>query len=157
MKRTYSHTSVIVFQILALIDRLLLDTTSVDTYSSSPTSLATALVKSWRDHLLKQLTIMSVENLQPIGFEQEHPDAISMRNTIMRMQALGDLKPLVVTNNGFHNEENCTLFKYDIPFLLRMSVKSKTDLRAVQELQKRSLIWQQVSISFRYLWHDRKG
>ena len=118
-----------------------LDTTSVDTYSSNPHEFSYGFGKKLeRLPSQKQLTIMSVENLQPIAFEQQPsniPDAISIRNAIMRMQALGDLKPLVVTNNGFHNEENCTLFvKYDIPFLSRMSVKSKWIEEQFKKVQK---------------------
>ena len=106
-----------------------LDTTSVNTYSANQYEFMYGFSKeTGRLPSQKQLTIMSVENLQPIAFEQQPsniPDAISIRNAIMRMQALGVVKPLVVTNNGFHNEENCALFvKYDIPFLSRMSVKT---------------------------------
>ncbi|MDO4676537.1 MAG: hypothetical protein Q4A68_08230 [Anaerobiospirillum succiniciproducens] len=118
-----------------------LDTTSVDTYSSNPYELSYGFGKKLeRLPSQKQLTIMSVENLQPIAFEQQPsniPDAISIRNAIIRMQALGDVKPLVVTNNGFHNEENCTLFvKYDIPFLSRMSVKTKWIEEQFKKVQK---------------------
>ncbi|WP_027940440.1 IS1634 family transposase [Anaerobiospirillum succiniciproducens] len=106
-----------------------LDTTSVDTYSANQYEFRYGFSKeTGRLPSQKQLTIMSVENLQPIAFEQQPsniPDAISIRNAIMRMQALVDVKPLVVTNNGFHNEENCALFvKYCISFLSRMSVKT---------------------------------
>ena len=118
-----------------------LDTTSVDTYSANQYEFMYGFSKeTGRLPSQKQLTIMSVENLQPIAFEQQPsniPDAISIRNAIMRMQALGDVKPLVVTNNGFHNEENCTLFvKYDIPFLSRMSVKSKWIEEQFNKVQK---------------------
>ena len=55
----------------------------------------------------------------------------------MRMQALGDVKPLVVTDNGFHNEENCALFvKYGIPFLSRMSIKSTWIEEQFKKVQK---------------------
>ena len=118
-----------------------LDTTSVDRYSANQYEFMYGFSKeTGRLPSQKQLTIMSVENLQPIAFEQQPsniPDAISIRNAIMRMQALGDVKPLVVTNNGFHNEENCTLFvKYDIPFLSRMSVKSKWIEEQFKKVQK---------------------
>ena len=118
-----------------------LDTTSVDTYSANQYEFMYGFSKeTGRLPSQKQLTFMSVENLQPIAFEQQPsniPDAISIRNAIMRMQALGDVKPLVVTNNGFHNEENCTLFvKYDIPFLSRMSVKSKWIEEQFKKVQK---------------------
>ncbi|WP_281710542.1 IS1634 family transposase [Anaerobiospirillum succiniciproducens] len=118
-----------------------LDTTSVDTYSANKYEFMYGFSKeTGRLPSQKQLTIMSVENLQPIAFEQQPsniPDAISIRNAIIRMQALGDVKPLVVTNNGFHNEENCTLFvKYDIPFLSRMSVKSKWIEEQFKKVQK---------------------
>ena len=106
-----------------------LDTTSVNTYSANQYEFMYGFSKeTGRLPSQKQLTIMSVENLQPIAFEQQPsniPDAISIRNAIIRMQVLGDIKPLVVTNNGFHNEENCALFvKYGISFLSRMSVKT---------------------------------
>lgn len=118
-----------------------LDTTSVDTYSANQYEFMYGFSKeTGRLPSQKKLTIMSVENLQPIAFEQQPsniPDAISIRNAIMRMQALGVVKPLVVTNNGFHNEENCTLFvKYDIPFLSRMSVKSKWIEEQFNKVQK---------------------
>ena len=118
-----------------------LDTTSVDTYSANQYEFRYGFSKeTGRLPSQKQLTIMAVENLQPIAFEQQPsniPDAISIRNAIMRMQALGVVKPLVVTNNGFHNEENCTLFvKYDIPFLSRMSVKSKWIEEQFKKVQK---------------------
>ena len=106
-----------------------LDTTSVDTYSANQYEFRYGFSKeTGRLPSQKQLTIMSVENLQPIAFEQQPgniPDVISIRNAIMRMQALGDVKPLVVTDNGFYSEDNCTLFvKYGISFLSRMSVKT---------------------------------
>ena len=118
-----------------------LDTTSVNTYSANQYEFMYGFSKeTGRLPSQKQLTIMSVENLQPIAFEQQPsniPDAISIRNAIIRMQALGDVKPLVVTNNGFHNEENCTLFvKYDIPFLSRMSVKTKWIEEQFNKVQK---------------------
>ena len=118
-----------------------LDTTSVNTYSANQYEFRYGFSKeTGRLPSQKQLTIMSVENLQPIAFEQQPsniPDAISIRNAIIRMQALGDVKPLVVTNNGFHNEENCTLFvKYDIPFLSRMSVKTKWIEEQFNKVQK---------------------
>ena len=106
-----------------------LDTTSVDTYSANQYEFRYGFSKeTGRLPSQKQLTIMSVENLQPMAFEQQPgniPDVISIRNAIMRMQALGDVKPLVVTDNGFYSEDNCTLFvKYGISFLSRMSVKT---------------------------------
>ena len=118
-----------------------LDTTSVDTYSSNPYEFSYGLGKKLeRLPSQKLLTIMSVENLQPIAIEQQPsniPDAISIRNSIMRMQALGDVKPLVVTDNGFHNEENCALFvKYGISFLSRMSVKSTWIEEQFKKVQK---------------------
>lgn len=118
-----------------------LDTTSVNTYSANQYEFMYGFSKeTGRLPSQKQLTIMSVENLQPIAFEQQPsniPDAISIRNAIIRMQALGDVKPLVVTNNCFHNEENCTLFvKYDIPFLSRMSVKTKWIEEQFNKVQK---------------------
>ena len=118
-----------------------LDTTSVDTYSSNPYEFSYGFGKKLeRLPSQKLLTIMSVENLQPIAIEQQPsniPDAISIRNAIMRMQALGDVKPLVVTNNGFHNEENCALFvKYGISFLSRMSVKTGWIEEQFKKVQK---------------------
>ncbi|WP_308498087.1 hypothetical protein [uncultured Anaerobiospirillum sp.] len=118
-----------------------LDTTSVNTYSANQYEFRYGFSKETGRLLSqKQLTIMSVENLQPIAFEQQPsniPDAISIRNAIMRMQVLGDVKPLVVTNNGFHNEENCALFvKYGIPFLSLMSVKSKWIEEQFKKVQK---------------------
>ena len=118
-----------------------LDTTSVDTYSSNPYEFSYGFGKKLeRLPSQKQLTIMSVENLQPMAFEQQPsniPDAISIRNAIMRMQALGVVKPLVVTNNGFHNEENCALFvKYAISFLSRMSVKTGWIEEQFKKVQK---------------------
>lgn len=118
-----------------------LDTTSVDTYSSNQYEFRYGFSKeTGRLPSQKQLTIMSVENLQPIAFEQQPsniPDAISIRNAIMRMQALGDVKPLVVTDNGFHNEENCALFvKYGISFLSRMSVKNAWIEEQFKKVQK---------------------
>ncbi|MGN8852585.1 IS1634 family transposase [Anaerobiospirillum succiniciproducens] len=118
-----------------------LDTTSVDTYSSNQYEFRYGFSKeTGRLPSQKQLTIMSVENLQPIAFEQQPsniPDAISIRNAIIRMQVLGDIKPLVVTDNGFHNEENCALFvKYGISFLSRMSVKSTWIEEQFKKVQK---------------------
>ena len=118
-----------------------LDTTSVNTYSANQYEFRYGFSKeTGRLPSQKQLTIMSVENLQPIAFEQQPsniPDAISIRNAIMRMQALGVVKPLVVTNNGFHNEENCALFvKYGISFLSRMSVKSTWIEEQFKKVQK---------------------
>lgn len=118
-----------------------LDTTSVDTYSANQYEFRYGFSKeTGRLPSQKQLTIMAVENLQPIAFEQQPsniPDAISIRNAIMRMQALGDVKPLVVTDNGFYSEDNCTLFvKYGISFLSRMSVKTgwiKEQFKTVQK------------------------
>ena len=118
-----------------------LDTTSVDTYSANQYEFRYGFNKeTGRLPSQKQLTIMSVENLHPIAFEQQPsniPDAISIRNAIMRMQALGVVKPLVVTNNGFHNEENCALFvKYGISFLSRMSVKTGWIEEQFKKVQK---------------------
>lgn len=118
-----------------------LDTTSVDTYSANQYEFRYGFNKeTGRLPSQKQLTIMSVENLQPIAFEQQPsniPDAISIKNAIMRMQALGVVKPLVVTNNGFHNEENCALFvKYGISFLSRMSVKTGWIEEQFKKVQK---------------------
>lgn len=118
-----------------------LDTTSVDTYSANQYEFRYGFSKeTGRLPSQKQLTIMAVENLQPIAFEQQPgniPDVISIRNAIMRMQALGDVKPLVVTDNGFYSEDNCTLFvKYGISFLSRMSVKTgwiKEQFKTVQK------------------------
>lgn len=118
-----------------------LDTTSVDTYSANQYEFRYGFSKeTGRLPSQKQLTIMSVENLQPIAFEQQPgniPDVISIRNAIMRMQVLGDVKPLVVTDNGFYSEDNCTLFvKYGISFLSRMSVKTgwiKDKFKTVQK------------------------
>ena len=118
-----------------------LDTTSVDTYSANQYEFRYGFSKeTGRLPSQKQLTIMSVENLQLIAFEQQPgniPDVISIRNAIMRMQALGDVKPLVVTDNGFYSEDNCTLFvKYGISFLSRMSVKTgwiKEQFKTVQK------------------------
>ena len=118
-----------------------LDTTSVDTYSANQYEFRYGFSKeTGRLPSQKQLTIMAVENLQPIAFEQQPgniPDVISIRNAIMRMQALGDVKPLVVTDNGFYSEDNCTLFvKYGISFLSRMSVKTgwiKDKFKTVQK------------------------
>ena len=118
-----------------------LDTTSVDTYSANQYEFRYGFSKeTGRLPSQKQLTIMAVENLQPIAFEQQPsniPDAISIRNAIMRMQALGDVKPLVVTDNGFYSEDNCALFvKYGISFLSRMSVKTgwiKEQFKTVQK------------------------
>ncbi|MDY2798927.1 MAG: hypothetical protein SOV16_07175 [Anaerobiospirillum succiniciproducens] len=118
-----------------------LDTTSVDTYSSNSYEFSYDFSKeTGRLPSQKLLTIMSVENLQPIAIEQQPsniPDAISIRNAIIRMQVLGDIKPLVVTDNGFHNEENCALFvKYGISFLSRMSVKSTWIEEQFKKVQK---------------------
>ena len=118
-----------------------LDTTSVNTYSANQYEFRYGFSKeTGRLPSQKQLTIMSVENLQPMAFEQQPsniPDAISIRNAIMRMQALGVVKPLVVTNNGFHNEENCALFvKYGISFLSRMSVKTGWIEEQFKKVQK---------------------
>lgn len=118
-----------------------LDTTSVDTYSANQYEFRYGFNKeTGRLPSQKQLTIMSVENLQPIAFEQQPsniPDAVSIRNAIIRMQALGVVKPLVVTNNGFHNEENCALFvKYGISFLSRMSVKTGWIEEQFKKVQK---------------------
>lgn len=118
-----------------------LDTTSVDTYSANQYEFRYGFSKeTGRLPSQKQLTIMAVENLQPIAFEQQPgniPDVISIKNAIMRMQALGDVKPLVVTDNGFYSEDNCTLFvKYGISFLSRMSVKTgwiKDKFKTVQK------------------------
>ena len=118
-----------------------LDTTSVDTYSANQYEFRYGFSKeTGRLPSQKQLTIMAVENLQPIAFEQQPgniPDVISIKNAIMRMQALGDVKPLVVTDNGFYSEDNCTLFvKYGISFLSRMSVKTgwiKEQFKTVQK------------------------
>ena len=118
-----------------------LDTTSVDTYSANQYEFRYGFSKeTGRLPSQKQLTIMAVENLQPIAFEQQPgniPDVISIRNAIMRMQALGDVKPLVVTDNGFYSEDNCALFvKYGISFLSRMSVKTgwiKEQFKTVQK------------------------
>lgn len=118
-----------------------LDTTSVYTYSANQYEFRYGFSKeTGRLPSQKQLTIMAVENLQPIAFEQQPgniPDVISIRNAIMRMQALGDVKPLVVTDNGFYSEDNCTLFvKYGISFLSRMSVKTgwiKEQFKTVQK------------------------
>ena len=118
-----------------------LDTTSVDTYSANQYEFRYGFSKeTGRLPSQKQLTIMAVENLQPIAFEQQPgniPDVISIKNAIMRMQALGDVKPLVVTDNGFYSEDNCALFvKYGISFLSRMSVKTgwiKEQFKTVQK------------------------
>ena len=118
-----------------------LDTTSVDTYSANQYEFRYGFSKeTGRLPSQKQLTIMAVENLQPIAFEQQPgniPDVISIKNAIMRMQALGDVKPLVVTDNGFYSEDNCALFvKYGISFLSRMSVKTgwiKDKFKTVQK------------------------
>lgn len=118
-----------------------LDTTSVDTYSANQYEFRYGFSKeTGRLPSQKQLTIMSVENLQPIAFEQQPgniPDVISIRNAIMRMQVLGDVKPLVVTDNGFYSEDNCTLFvKYGISFLSRMSVKTGWIKEQFKNVQK---------------------
>ena len=118
-----------------------LDTTSVDTYSANQYEFRYGFSKeTGRLPSQKQLTIMAVENLQPIAFEQQPgniPDVISIRNAIMRMQALGDVKPLVVTDNGFYSEDNCTLFvKYGISFLSRMSVKTGWIKEQFKNVQK---------------------
>ena len=118
-----------------------LDTASVDTYSANQYEFRYGFSKeTGRLPSQKQLTIMSVENLQPIAFEQQPgniPDVISIRNAIMRMQVLGDVKPLVVTDNGFYSEDNCTLFvKYGISFLSRMSVKTGWIKKHFKNVQK---------------------
>ena len=118
-----------------------LDTTSIDTYSANQYEFRYGFSKeTGRLPSQKLLTIMSVENLQPIAMEQQPsniPDAISIKNAIMRMQALGDVKPLVVTNNGFHDEENCALFvKYGISFLSRISVKTGWIEEQFKKVQK---------------------
>ena len=93
---------------------LVFDSTTISTYSENQSEARRGFNKDGDGlNTIKLLTLYSVKDREPLAFAKQPgnvPDVISIENALKQIKCLGLEKPLIVTDNGCHSQENMMKF-----------------------------------------------
>lgn len=91
-------------------DAIAYDSTTISTWSEGQIEARYGFNKAGDDlRTIKFLALYSINTRQPIAFAKlpgNLPDVVAVRNTITRMNAVGMKTAELVTDNGFHSQQN---------------------------------------------------
>jgi len=93
---------------------LAFDSTTISTYSENQSEARRGFNKDGDGlNTIKLLTLYSVKDREPLAFAKQPgnvPDVISIENALKQIKCLDLKKPLIVTDNGYHSQENMMRF-----------------------------------------------
>jgi len=93
---------------------LAFDSTTISTYSENQSEARRGFNKDGDGlNTIKLLTLYSVKDREPLAFAKQPgnvPDVISIENALKQIKCLNLEKPLIVTDNGYHSQENMMKF-----------------------------------------------
>jgi len=93
---------------------LAFDSTTISTYSENQSEARQGFNKDGDGlNTIKLLTLYSVKDSEPLAFAKQPgnvPDVISIENALKQIKCLGLEKPLIVTDNGYHSQDNMMKF-----------------------------------------------
>jgi hypothetical protein len=93
---------------------LAFDSTTISTYSENQSEARRGFNKDGDGlNTIKLLTLYSVKDRKPLAFAKQPgnvPDVISIENALKQIKCLDLKKPLIVTDNGYHSQENMMRF-----------------------------------------------